>query len=64
MAIPDGEKIEDVFIRFDTIHERDRHSIARQKQQAIPFNTTQRMTGNNACVTRYDTTVMCSAVKS
>jgi len=24
--LPDGEKIEDMFIRFDTINERDRHT--------------------------------------
>ena len=49
--LPDGEKIEDMFIRFDRIHERDRrtdrrrdtalrhrprlHSIARQKSKRI-----------------------------
>jgi len=24
--LPDGEKIEDIFIRFDTTHKRDRHT--------------------------------------
>ena len=24
--LPDGEKIEDIFIRFDTMHERDTHT--------------------------------------
>ena len=24
--LPDGEKIEDIFIRFDTLHERDKHT--------------------------------------
>ena len=29
MAIPDGEKNEDMFIRFDRIHERDRQTNRR-----------------------------------
>jgi len=26
VRLPDGEKVEDIFIRFDTIHEHDGHT--------------------------------------
>ena len=28
--LPDGEKIEDIFIRFDTMHERDRQTHTKR----------------------------------
>ena len=38
MAIPDGEKnIEDIFIRFDATHERDKHTD-RQTDRQTPHD--------------------------
>ena len=33
--LPDGEKIEDIFIPFDTMHERDRHTYTQTPHDGI-----------------------------
>jgi len=40
MWLPDGEQIEDMFIRFDLIHERDRHPDGRTDGQTDRHSTT------------------------
>ena len=33
MWLPDGEKIEDIFIRFETMHERDTHTERERERE-------------------------------
>jgi len=41
---PTGKKIEDIFIRFDTVHERDRQTDEQTNRQ-IPHDVT-----GHACI--------------
>jgi len=68
----DGKKIEDIFIRFDTMHERDEHTAAISIFKLSEFGTLQRIEsvvlelcikyGSNICYSHWDRQTYASVV--